>query len=110
MSSVLSVKHSHHVSKNRRALLGIPFLLLGCAASSGVFKVAPDTYQTNSSAITSFGGSATANNSAMKKATATCAKMGKEVQVVNQQNDAQFTGASVNITFKCVDPAPTPPG
>jgi hypothetical protein len=46
----------------------------------------------------------------MKKATATCAKMGKEVQVVNQQNDAQFTGASVNITFKCVDPAPTPPG
>lgn len=80
----------------------ISITLMGCASSSGVFKTGPDTYQINSSAITSFGGSGTANGSAMRQATKTCAQQGKQVEVLNQQNDSQFTGASVNITFRCV--------
>lgn len=82
----------------------VALALAGCASSSGVIKVGPDTYKISSTAITSFGGSATAKGDAYRQATATCAQQGKQLQLVNEQADAQFTGASVDVTFKCVAP------
>lgn len=77
-------------------------LLSGCASSSGVFSVGPDTYKISSTAITSFGGSATAKGSAYKQATEVCARQGKQMLLVDEKADAQFTGASVDVTFRCV--------
>lgn len=76
--------------------------LAACASSSGVFQTGPGTYRISSTAITSFGGSATASGSAMKQATDHCAGLGRRMELVDQKSDAQFTGATVDVTFKCV--------
>ena len=65
------------------AAIGAASLLAGCASSSGVFSVGPDAYKISSSAITSFGGSATAKGSAYKQATEVCAKQGKQMLLVS---------------------------
>jgi hypothetical protein len=82
-------------------IIGLALLLAGCASSSGVFAIGGDTYRASSTAITSFGGSATAKGDAYRQATDYCTRMGKHMQLVDQQQDAQFTGASVDVTFRC---------
>lgn len=77
--------------------------LAGCASNSGAYQVGPDTYRISTTAITSFGGQATAKAAAIKTATATCSQKGKKLLVTDEGGNAQFTGASVDVTFKCVD-------
>jgi hypothetical protein len=75
--------------------------LSACASSSGVYAVGSDTYRVTATAITSFGGEATAKGSAVKQANEMCAKQGKTAVVVGETADAQFTQGSASVTFKC---------
>ena len=77
-------------------------VVVGCAASSGVIKLSSDTYKITTTATLSGGGEAAANGAAYREAQATCTSQGKEMRLVAEQNDAQMTGASVNVTFRCV--------
>lgn len=85
----------------RLKFVGALLLLAGCASSSGVVAVGSDTYKVSSTAITSFGGAATAKGDAYRKATAYCAGQGKRLRLVTEQADNQFTQGSVDVTFKC---------
>lgn len=76
--------------------------LASCASTSGVVGAGPDTFRVGATAITSMGGEATAKREAYKQAEAKCAADGKRADVVDQKSDAQFTGASVDVTFRCV--------
>jgi len=82
-------------------VIALALLVAGCASSSGVFAIGDDTYRVSSTAITSFGGAATAKGDAYRKATDYCANMGKHLQLVDQRQDAQFTQGSVDVTFRC---------
>jgi hypothetical protein len=77
--------------------------LASCASSSGVYLTAPGIYRITTTAITSFGGEATAKAAAIKTANETCGKQGKTAMVLSDTADAQFTQASTSVTFKCVD-------
>lgn len=86
-----------------RLTMAIPFLTIaGCASSSGVHEVSPGVYSISSTAITSFGGTATAKGDALKKAQATCTAQGKQMELVNQESSATFASGSADVTFRCV--------
>jgi hypothetical protein len=81
--------------------LGATLWVAGCASSSGVYQVSPGTYRITTTAITSYGGKGTATGAAAKTAAAECAKSGKQVHIMDESSDAQFTQASVSLTFRC---------
>lgn len=85
-----------------RVVIIAALLLTGCASSSGVFETAPGIYSISSTAITSFGGSATARGDAYKKAQAKCATAGKQMELVSQDASANIVNGSADLTFKCV--------
>lgn len=86
----------------RSAIVLLLFSLPACASSSGVYEVAPGVYSISSTAITSFGGSATAKGNAYKKAAQTCAAQGKQMELVNQESSGNFASGSADVTFRCV--------
>jgi hypothetical protein len=86
----------------RLALIVLASAVSGCASSSGVFEISPGIYSVSSTAITSFGGAATARGDALKKATQTCASQGKQMELVNQQSSANIASGSTDVTFRCV--------
>jgi hypothetical protein len=89
-----------------RTLCGVAMLALaGCASSSGVYEVSPGVYSISSTAITSFGGAATAKGDAYKKASQTCAAQGKQMELVNQQSSANIASGSADVTFRSVSRA-----
>src|SRR5271154_7029161 len=71
--------------------LALAISTAGCASSSGVFQIGPDTYQITTTAITSFGGAGAARASAIATANDYCAKQGKNALVVGTEVDSQFT-------------------
>lgn len=86
-----------------RKAMGLACLTLaGCASSSGVYEVSPGVYSISSTAITSFGGAATAKGDAYKKASQTCSTQGKQMELVNQDSNANIASGSANVTFRCV--------
>jgi hypothetical protein len=76
--------------------------LAGCASSSGVIARGDGVFQITSSAITSFGGAGTAARDGFKRANDYCAASGKRAELIDNRTDAQFTGATVNVSFRCV--------
>ena len=87
----------------RRLAAAVGALALGaCASSSGVFQVAPDTFRITTTAITSFGGAATARASAIRSANEHCARMGRQALVIEAEMDSQFTQGSSDVVFRCV--------
>jgi hypothetical protein len=58
-------------------------LFAGCAHSSGVLKMDPDTYTVSAAAAPARGGSSEARKIALSAANEHCAQMGKEIQVTN---------------------------
>jgi hypothetical protein len=75
--------------------------LAGCASSGGIARMDDGTFTTTSSAILSMGGAGTASAKALKEAAAFCAKEGKRPVTVDQRTDAQITGATVTVRFRC---------
>jgi hypothetical protein len=82
--------------------LATALMTSSCASSSGVFQVAPDTYQITTTAITSFGGPGAARASAIGTASEYCARLGKRPLVIDATTDSQFTQGSSDIRFRCV--------
>lgn len=83
----------------------LALLLTGCASSSGVFPVGPDTYRVTGTAITTFGGSGTASRSAIDAATGYCASQGRTLVVVDSTASSGITQGDASVTFRCVTPA-----
>lgn len=80
------------------------FSLAGCASSSGVMQVGPDTYTIGAS-TGGFGLAADAQRQAYADARAYCAQHGGgSVRVQNQADRSDINGANTNITFQCVAP------
>jgi hypothetical protein len=90
--------------KTLLAGLSVLTLLSGCAASSGVVKMGPDTYSVNVAASPARGGVAGAKRMAYEEASQECARAGKEILVVTERSArTTYAGAgSIDLTFRCL--------
>jgi hypothetical protein len=78
-------------------------ILAGCASSSGVLPVGPDTYMISNNRSGWRGGSEAAKSEAITSANAHCSQMGKQVMVTNVATERRREGAgSADITFQCL--------
>lgn len=79
-------------------------ILTGCAQSSGVLKMGPDTYSVSVHAAPARGGESGARQLALSDANQYCAKDGKEILVTNISSGASshLPGGTVDITFQCL--------
>lgn len=68
-------------------------IVTGCTSSSGVLKVAPDTYTVSASSPTGV----EARKVALTEANEYCSKLGREIVVTNEK----ISGPSIDITFRC---------
>jgi len=92
-------------SKVVLSLVFVSQLLVGCASSSGVFQVEPDTYRVATRATWELGGRAGAIRMALEEATRHCSQSGKSLKVVNSSESyGHFAGGRVDMTFTCVPP------
>lgn len=87
------------------SLFLIPVILSGCAQSSGVLKMGPDTYSVSVHAAPARGGEAGARNFALNEANSKCAQEGKEILVTNirSSRSSHLPGGTVEATFQCLD-------
>lgn len=85
-----------------RSIIAIAALgMLGGCTSSGVAKTGPDTYTVTNTAITSFGGAASAKGGAYKAAEAKCAEVGKKPVILENRTQATIASGSADVTFRC---------
>src|SRR6266849_1730058 len=79
-------------------------LLAGCAQSSGVLKMGPDTYTISAAAAPARGGSSEARKIALAEANQHCTQMGKEILVTNigTATTNLYGAGSAEVTFRCV--------
>jgi hypothetical protein len=82
-------------------------LFAGCAQSSGVLKVGPDTYTVSAAAAPARGGSSEARKIALTEANQHCAEMGKEILVTNVGTATinAYGAGTAEVTFRCLDKA-----
>ena len=76
--------------------------LCGCT-TSGIAQTGPDTYTVTNTAITSFGGVASAKGGAYKAAEAKCAEQGKKFIIIENKTQATIASGSADVTFKCMN-------
>jgi hypothetical protein len=90
--------------KNALIVLALIVGLSGCATSSGVLKMGPDTYSVNATASPARGGVSGAKRMVYEEANQECSKQGKEMLVVNERlTRTPYQGAgSVDLTFRCL--------
>lgn len=79
-------------------------LFAGCAQSSGVLKMGPDTYTVSAAAAPARGGSSEARKIALTEANQHCAQMGKEILVTNVGTATTniYGAGSAEVTFRCL--------
>jgi putative hemolysin len=80
------------------------FLLLSCAYSSDVVKMAPNTYSVSGTAGSERGGKFGAKQVAIKEASSYCQKQGKQLNVTQAETATvnDIGTGSASITFQCV--------
>lgn len=85
--------------------LSVVTMLSGCATSSGVNKLGPDTYTVSTSASLARGGISGAKGLAFAEAEKKCAELGREIFVVNfTTSPSHFSyGGNAEIIFNCVE-------
>jgi hypothetical protein len=90
--------------KKRLALMFAIAALAGCAQSSGVLNMGPDTYSVSIHAAPARGGVPGAQRLANEEASAACAGKGKELLVTNVSSgrSSHLPGGTVDLTFKCL--------
>ena len=76
------------------------FTVAGCT-SSGIARIGPDTYTVTNTAITSFGGAASAKGGAYTAAESKCAETGKKAVVIENKTQATIASGSADVTFRC---------
>jgi hypothetical protein len=83
------------------------FLVLsisGCASTSQVMKLGPDTYQVEASSHNIYGGgSPEAKSNALVSANNYCTNLGKEVLVTNIESGFERPFYRSTITFNCLN-------
>lgn len=79
-------------------------LLTGCAQSSGVLKMGPDTYSVSVHAAPARGGEPGAMRLAMTEANQACAALGRETLVRNVSSgpSSHLPGGTVDLIFQCL--------
>jgi len=85
----------------RRICITMMALGLTACTSSGVAMVGSDTYKVTNTAITSFGGAASAKGGAYRRATQHCAAQSKRAVVVDDSTQATIASGSADVVFKC---------
>jgi hypothetical protein len=85
----------------RIALATVVALVLGGCTSSGIAQIGPDTYTVTNTAITSFGGAASAKGGAFKAANAKCQSEGKKAVITDEKSQATIASGSTDVTFRC---------
>jgi hypothetical protein len=79
-------------------------LVAGCANTSQVMKLGPDTFQVEATSHNIYGGgSPEAKNNALTSANNYCSQLGKEVLVTNIASDFERPFYRSTITFNCLD-------
>lgn len=80
--------------------------MTGCAQSSGVSQLGPDTYTVSVHAAPARGGAPGARRLALAEAAQQCRTIGRELLVDNLSSGASshFPGGTVDVTFKCLPP------
>lgn len=78
-------------------------VLAGCATSSGVLQLGPDTYTISTAADMFRGGGAGARQEALTAAQKHCVSMGKELMTTNI-NVGGFVGGgnTISVNFRCL--------
>lgn len=79
-------------------------VLTGCAQSSGVLKMGPDTYTVSTHAAPARGGTSGAKSLSLTEANQYCAGMGKEIFVTHVETRASehLPGGTADVTFRCL--------
>ena len=79
--------------------------VVGCVSHSGVMKLGPDTYTTQSQMPNVLGGEPAAKRAAFESAGKHCASMGKELLVSNFSSGTVRipAGGSADVTFQCLE-------
>lgn len=85
----------------RIIIAGAAALALGACTSSGIAQTGPNTYTVTNTAITSFGGAASAKGGAYKDAEAKCAAEGKKAVITEDKTQATIASGSADVTFRC---------
>ncbi|WP_406622921.1 hypothetical protein [Acidovorax sp. SDU_ACID1] len=78
--------------------------LSGCAQSSGVLQLGPDTYTVSVHAAPARGGEAGARKQALTEAAQQCQAMGRNILVDNLSSgpSTHLPGGTANVAFKCL--------
>lgn len=85
------------------AVLSVTIALAGCATSSGVMSVGPDTYLITTAADAFRGGGSGAQQVALSEAQQHCIKLNKELLVTNMETSPFVGGGkSFDVTFRCL--------
>ena len=89
------------------ASLSTAIMLAGCASSTGVLPVGPDTYSITTGASSARGGMAGARGTALKEAGEYCAKAGKQILVQDISASSSFASGfdisqNSNVIFRCL--------
>jgi len=85
----------------RRIIALAALAMLTACTSSGVATTGPNTYKVTNTAITSFGGAASAKGGAYKAAEAHCAAQEKRAVVIDDSTQATIASGSADVTFRC---------
>ncbi|MFO1324177.1 MAG: hypothetical protein U1F15_08935 [Burkholderiales bacterium] len=93
------------MKKGKEAVLIVGALVVsGCALSSGVLPMGPDTYSVSVSAAPARGGTTGARQVALTEAGKYCADQGKQILVTNtsaaQTNN--LGAGKIDVTFQCL--------
>jgi len=88
----------------RLVLVSFLVMLCGCAQSSGVLKLGPDTYTVQVHAAPARGGESGARKIALTEANEYCTSQGKEILVTNTSSGASthLPGGTVEVVFLCL--------
>lgn len=85
-----------------KAVWLVSLVLVGCASSSGVQKVGPDTYTVSSATDGYTGREAGARKRALEEANAHCAGMGREIMVTSLNAAGTWNRGNAAVTFRCL--------
>jgi len=79
-------------------------LCAGCAQSSGVLKMGPDTYSISAAAAPARGGPSEARKIALTGANQHCANLGREILVTNVGTATTniYGAGTAEVTFRCL--------
>jgi len=86
--------------------IALSALAAGCAYSTGILPIGPDTYTVSEHYAPARGGNSTAERVALTEANAFCEQRGRKFLPVNmsQPSSIAISPAGYSVTFRCLSP------